>query len=164
MRKRNHTPGEVLHLSLSADVTLNYNDSHDRILSITVSKSKMGELFRNQTVTKENIMTFRRIGIVFGGNANVFLAISETQPSRETIASILLEVDQDKTISQTGENALFQLPCFKFYVYPNQAHIPKIEFEMLYNLNKKYTAFLDAVQKKPKKKQKNFIQKKTSVD
>ncbi len=55
----NKGPG-VLHLTLGLDVFLTYDDTGKKIKTIQLSKSRLGELFRNNIVTRTSITRVKK--------------------------------------------------------------------------------------------------------
>ena len=143
MTKKHSPQAGVLYLSLGVDVTLDYNEQHDTILSVTISKSRVGELFRNRMITKDSILKLQMIGIVVGGNANILLEIDGFEPNQEKMSAIWLEIDHKKMVTNQENTEIFQLPNFKFYISPKQSHIHPHLFDALYYANKKYQTFLE---------------------
>lgn len=68
---------DILHLTLGLDVLLTYNKSGNKIMTIQLSKSRLGELIRNNTVTRTSIMQIQKIGLIIGCNTNIVINVDD---------------------------------------------------------------------------------------
>lgn len=50
----------ILHLSLGLDILLNYNEEETKIMTVQLSKSRFGELIRNNIVTSTSILDVQK--------------------------------------------------------------------------------------------------------
>lgn len=122
---------KVLHVSLSIDVALSFNEERTKIKSITLSLSKLGELFRNQLLDEESIMQVEKIGLVYGGNAKVLVDVAVDSDL------IMLAVNNEETKAQTEGKMVFDPSGFEFFLSEDQ-HISEPAIKALYRINETY--------------------------
>ncbi|WP_195957981.1 hypothetical protein [Enterococcus gallinarum] len=136
----NKGPG-VLHLTLGLDVFLTYDDTGKKIKTIQLSKSRLGELFRNNIVTRTSITRVKKIGLIIGVNNKLVINIEEIVGLDEK-GPIVLNVDNEKTQAKYADKDIFQMSYFEF-IASNEQELSSEQIEMLYKLNQKYTAYLE---------------------
>lgn len=134
-----HDPG-ILHLSLGLDVLLNYNDEGTKITTVQLSKNRLGELIRNNTVTRTSILSVQKLGLVVGSNSNIVINVEDLIGFKGK-TPVVLNIDSEQT-EQTDEGKdIFQMSHFEFVVSEEQDLQPS-QIELLFHINKKYQAYL----------------------
>ena len=83
-------------MTLGLDVFLTYDDTGKKIKTIQLSKSRLGELFRNNIVTRTSITRVKKIGLIIGVNNKLVINIEEIVGLDEK-GPIVLNVDNEKT-------------------------------------------------------------------
>lgn len=126
---------KVLHLSLSIDVALSFNEERTKIKSVTLSLSKLGELFRNQLVDKESILSIDTIGLVYGGNTKVLVDVVSDADT------ILLAVNNQETKARAEGKNLFSPSGFEFFLSEDQ-QISMPQLKALYRINEVHQGVL----------------------
>lgn len=157
----NKGPG-VLHLTLGLDVFLNYDAAGKKIKTIQLSKSRLGELIRNKTVTRTTITQVQKIGLIIGVNNKLVIEIEDIV-GLDDKAPIVLNVNDEETQAKYADKDIFQTSYFEF-IASDEQDLSSEQIEMLYKINQKYTAYLhDQISAIKKKRRKRNIRRSAIV-
>lgn len=128
-----HDPG-ILHLSLGLDVLLNYNDEGTKITTVQLSKSRLGELIRNNTVTRTSILGVQKLGLIVGSNSNIVINVEDLIGFKDK-TPVVLNIDSEQTEQTYEGKDIFQMSHFEFVVSEEQDLRPS-QIELLFHINK----------------------------
>ncbi|SMJ20374.1 Uncharacterised protein [Enterococcus faecium] len=143
----------ILHLSLGLDVLLNYNKEGTKIKTVQLSKSRLGELIRNQTVTRTSIMKNQKIGLIIGCNTNIVINVEDLIGFQDK-TPFILNIDSDQTEQMYEGKDIFQMSHFEFIV-SNEQDLRPSQIKQLYYINRKFQDYLqeqEAAKKAKKRK------------
>lgn len=147
----------VLHVSLSIDVALSFNEERTKIKSVTLSLSKLGELFRNQLLDEESIMQVEKIGLVYGGNAKVLVDVAMDSDL------IMLAVNSEETKAKIEGKMLFDPSGFEFLLSEEQ-RISEPSIKALYRINETYQSVLTRRKMETKSRRRHLAIKKSRLE
>ncbi len=134
-----HDPG-ILHLSLGLDVLLNYNEEGTKVTTVQLSKSRLGELIRNNTVTRTSILGVQTLGLIVGSNSNIVINVEDLIGFKDK-TPVVLNIDSEQTEQTYEGKDIFQMSHFEFIVSEEQDLRPS-QIELLFHIKKKYQAYL----------------------
>lgn len=152
---------DILHLTLGLDVLLTYNKSGNKIMTIQLSKSRLGELIRNNTVTRTSIMQIQKIGLIIGCNTNIVINVDDLIGFKND-TPVLLNIDSDQTEQIYEGKDIFQMSHFVFVVSEKQDLRPS-QIKQLYHINKKYQDYLQEQEAAKKAKKRKIAIRKSSI-
>lgn len=156
-----HDPG-ILHLSLGLDVLLNYNEEGNKITSVQLSKSRLGELIRNNIVTRSSITQVQKLGIIVGCNSNFVINVDNLIGFKDE-TPVVLNMDSEQTEHTYEGKDIFQVSHFEFIVSEEQDLRPS-QVKMLFHINKKYLAYLAEQEAAKKAKKKKIAIRKSAIN
>lgn len=152
---------DILHLTLGLDVLLTYNKSGNKIKAVKLSKSRLGELIRNNTVTRTSILGIQKLGLIFGTNSNIVINV-EDLIGYEDEKPIVLNIDSDQTEQTYEGKDIFQMSHFEFVVSDEQDLSPS-QAKMLYHINEKFQSYLKEQEAAKKAKKRKIAIRKSRI-
>ncbi len=152
---------DILHLSLGLDVLLNYNENGNKIKSVQLSKSRLGELIRNQIVTRTSILRVKKIGLIIGSNSNIVINVEDLIGFKDK-TPVVLNIDSEQTEQTYEGKDIFQMSHFEFIVSEAQDLRPS-QIELLFHINKKYQAYLQEQEAAKKAKKRKIAIRKSAI-
>lgn len=155
-----HDPG-ILHLSLGLDVLLNYNEEGTKITTVQLSKSRLGELIRNNTVTRTSILGVQKLGLIVGSNSNIVINVEDLIGFKDK-TPVVLNIDSEQTEQTYEGKDIFQMSHFEFVVSEEQ-DLRASQVELLYHINKKYQAYLQEQEAAKKAKKRKIAIRKSAI-
>ncbi|MGM0285736.1 MULTISPECIES: hypothetical protein [unclassified Enterococcus] len=160
MKENIHNGVDILHLSLGLDVLLIYNEEGTKIQSVQLSKSRLGELIRNNTVTRTSILHVKKLGLIIGSNSNLVINVDDMIGFKDG-EPVLLNIDDKQTEQNYEGKDIFQMSHFEFIVSEEQDLRPS-KIKELYHINKKYLTYLQTQETAKKAKKRVYAIRKSA--
>ncbi|MBO6420042.1 hypothetical protein [Enterococcus gallinarum] len=156
-----HNDPGILHLSLGLDVLLNYNEEGTKITTVQLSKSRLGELIRNNTVTRTSITQVQKLGLIIGSNSNIVINVEDLIGFKDD-TPVVLNIDSGQTELTYEGKDIFQMSHFEFIV-SNEQDLRPSQIKQLYYINKKFRAYLEEQEAAKKEKKRKIAIRKSSI-
>lgn len=161
MEKQLKKAPDILHLTLGLDVLLTYNKSGNKIKAVKLSKSRLGELIRNNTVTRTSILGVQKLGLIVGSNSNIVINVEDLIGFKDK-TPVVLNIDSEQTEQTYEGKDIFQMSHFEFVVSEEQDLRPS-QIELLFHINKKYQAYLQEQEAAKKAKKRKIAIRKSAI-
>lgn len=152
---------DILHLTLGLDVLLTYDKSGSKIKAVKLSKSRLGELIRNNTVTRTSILGVQKLGLIVGSNSNIVINVEDLIGFKDK-TPVVLNIDSEQTEQTYEGKDIFQMSHFEFVVSDEQDLRPS-QVKLLYHINKKYQDYLQEQEAAKKAKKRKIAIRKSSI-
>lgn len=155
-----HDPG-ILHLSLGLDVLLNYNEEGTKVTTVQLSKSRLGELIRNNTVTRTSILGVQKLGLIVGSNSNIVINVEDLIGFKDK-TPVVLNIDSEQTEQTYEGKDIFQMSHFEFIVSEEQDLRPS-QIELLFHINKNIKPIYKNKKRQKKAKKRKIAIRKSAI-